>query len=55
MTEDEMRIYERQNRQDEENKRLGNQKFNYMVEMGAIDPQEEEASAPASTDRHAPR
>jgi hypothetical protein len=31
-----------QARQDEENKRLSNQKFNYMVEMGAIDPQEEE-------------
>ena len=42
MTEDEMRFYERQARQDEENKRLSNQKFNYMVEMGAIDPQEEE-------------
>ena len=42
MTEDEMRFYERQARQDEENKRLSNQKFNYMVEMGALDPQEEE-------------
>jgi len=43
MTEEEMRFYERQARQDEENKRLNNQKFNYMVEMGAINPQEEEA------------
>ena len=42
MTEDEMRFYERQARQDEENKRLSNQKFNYMVAMGDIDPQEAE-------------
>jgi len=42
MTENEMRFYERLARQDEENKRLSNQKFNYMVEMGALDPQAEE-------------
>lgn len=36
-------LYERQVRQDEETRRLNDLKFNYMVEMGAIEPQEEEA------------
>ena len=49
MTENEMRFYERLARQDEENKRLSNQKFNYMVEMGALTPQEEEVQRQQAT------
>ena len=42
MTEDELYFRQRQAQQDQENNRLRNQQFNYMVEMGALDPQEEE-------------
>lgn len=42
MTEEELYFRQRQAKQDEENKRLSNQKFNYMVEMGSLDPEEEE-------------
>jgi hypothetical protein len=42
MTEEELYFRQRQAQQDQENNRLRNQQFNYMVEMGALDPQEEE-------------
>ncbi len=42
MNEYEMSFYERQARQDEENRRLNDLKFNYMVEMGGLEPEQEE-------------
>ena len=41
MNEYEKSFYERQARQDEENRRLNDLKFNHMVEMGALIPEEE--------------
>lgn len=41
MNEYEMNFYERQARQDEENRRLNDLKFNYLVEMGGLEPEQE--------------
>ena len=49
MTDEELYFRQRQAKMDEENRRLNNQQFNYMVDMGSLNPQEEELQRQQAT------